>query len=96
METTNRVNVLAENSGSLDVVGQSEELAKGERITVNMCVVSSNYASVGEFPALLLPVGAQQLGQENGGLVVGYGRNLCSGGLPLQTKITRAQAGRSR
>ena len=33
METTNRVNVLAENSGSLDVVGQSEELAKGERIT---------------------------------------------------------------
>ena len=34
---------------------------KGERITVNMCVVSSNYASVGEFPALLLPVGANQL-----------------------------------
>jgi uncharacterized secreted protein with C-terminal beta-propeller domain len=32
-ETTNRVNVLQENSGSLDVVGQSEELAKGERIT---------------------------------------------------------------
>ena len=26
-----------------------------------MCVVSSNYASVGEFPALLLPVGARQV-----------------------------------
>jgi MoaA/NifB/PqqE/SkfB family radical SAM enzyme len=34
---------------------------RGERITVNMCVVRSNFASVGEFPALLLPFGAQQL-----------------------------------
>ncbi|MDP3503364.1 MAG: beta-propeller domain-containing protein [Myxococcales bacterium] len=32
-ETVNHVNVLAENNGSLDVVGQSEDLAKGERIT---------------------------------------------------------------
>jgi MoaA/NifB/PqqE/SkfB family radical SAM enzyme len=35
--------------------------ARGERITVNMCVVTSNYESVGAFPALLLPVGAVQL-----------------------------------
>jgi MoaA/NifB/PqqE/SkfB family radical SAM enzyme len=34
---------------------------KGERITVNMCVVSSNYASVPAFPALLLPFGVTQL-----------------------------------
>jgi hypothetical protein len=32
-ETVNHVNVLAENNGSLDVVGQSEDLAKGERVT---------------------------------------------------------------
>ena len=34
---------------------------KGERITINMCVVSSNYESVGEFPALLAPYGVKQL-----------------------------------
>jgi uncharacterized secreted protein with C-terminal beta-propeller domain len=33
METTNSISVLAENNGALDVVGQSEQLAKGERIT---------------------------------------------------------------
>lgn len=32
-ETVSHVNVLSENNGSLDVVGQSEDLAKGERIT---------------------------------------------------------------
>jgi hypothetical protein len=32
-ETVSHVNVLGENSGSLDVVGRSEDLAKGERIT---------------------------------------------------------------
>ncbi len=32
-----------------------------ERITVNMCVVRSNYASVAAFPALLLPFGVTQL-----------------------------------
>lgn len=49
--------------GSFDRIQRTLELLqkKGERITVNMCVVSSNYASVGEFPALILPVGAQQL-----------------------------------
>jgi MoaA/NifB/PqqE/SkfB family radical SAM enzyme len=34
---------------------------RGERITVNMCVVESNYASVPAFPALLLPFGVTQL-----------------------------------
>ncbi len=34
---------------------------RGQRITVNMCVVQSNYASVADFPALLLPYGASQL-----------------------------------
>jgi MoaA/NifB/PqqE/SkfB family radical SAM enzyme len=34
---------------------------KGERVTVNMCVVQSNYASVSELPALLLPFGVTQL-----------------------------------
>jgi MoaA/NifB/PqqE/SkfB family radical SAM enzyme len=34
---------------------------KGERITVNMCVVSSNYESVDAFPALLAPFGVRQL-----------------------------------
>ncbi len=33
METVNHVTVLGENAGSLDVVGQSEDLATGERIT---------------------------------------------------------------
>ncbi len=35
--------------------------ARGERVTVNMCVVRSNYASVSAFPALLLPFGVTQL-----------------------------------
>lgn len=34
---------------------------RGQRITVNMCVVRSNYESVTEFPALLLPFGVRQL-----------------------------------
>lgn len=34
---------------------------RGQRITVNMCVVRSNYESVPEFPALLLPFGVRQL-----------------------------------
>ena len=49
--------------GSFDRIVQSmEHLArKGQRLTVNMCVVQSNFASVGEFPALLREYGAQQL-----------------------------------
>ena len=35
--------------------------ARGERVTVNMCVVRSNYESVPAFPALLLPFGVTQL-----------------------------------
>ncbi len=35
--------------------------ARGERTTVNMCVVRSNYESVGAFPSLLLPHGVTQL-----------------------------------
>jgi MoaA/NifB/PqqE/SkfB family radical SAM enzyme len=34
---------------------------RGERISVNMCVVSSNWADVAEFPALLVPFGVEQL-----------------------------------
>ena len=34
---------------------------RGERITVNMCVVQSNYESVDRFPELLQPYGVQQL-----------------------------------
>lgn len=34
---------------------------RAQRITVNMCVVRSNYASVPAFPALLLPFGVRQL-----------------------------------
>jgi MoaA/NifB/PqqE/SkfB family radical SAM enzyme len=34
---------------------------RGQRVTVNMCVVQSNYASVSAFPALLLPFGVRQL-----------------------------------
>lgn len=34
---------------------------RAQRITVNMCVVRSNFASVAEFPALLLPFGVEQL-----------------------------------
>lgn len=35
--------------------------ARGQRITVNMCVVRSNYESVPAFPELLLPQGVVQL-----------------------------------
>ncbi len=35
--------------------------ARGERITVNMCVVGSNFASVDEFPALVSRFGVKQL-----------------------------------
>ncbi len=35
--------------------------ARGERITVNMCVVGSNDEDVDRFPALLAPYGVQQL-----------------------------------
>ncbi|MEP7121090.1 MAG: radical SAM protein [Byssovorax sp.] len=34
---------------------------KGEVVTVNMCVVQSNFDSVAAFPALLLPLGVKQL-----------------------------------
>jgi MoaA/NifB/PqqE/SkfB family radical SAM enzyme len=34
---------------------------KGETVTVNMCVVQSNYDSVAAFPELLLPLGVKQL-----------------------------------
>ncbi len=34
---------------------------RGQRITVNMCVVRSNYESVAAFPELVLPYGARQL-----------------------------------
>jgi MoaA/NifB/PqqE/SkfB family radical SAM enzyme len=34
---------------------------RGQRVTVNMCVVRSNYESVADFPALILPYGARQL-----------------------------------
>lgn len=34
---------------------------RGQRVTVNMCVVRSNYASIAEFPALLLRYGVSQL-----------------------------------
>lgn len=34
---------------------------RSQRITINMCVVSSNYESVAEFPQLLLPFGVVQL-----------------------------------
>jgi MoaA/NifB/PqqE/SkfB family radical SAM enzyme len=35
--------------------------ARGERVTVNMCVVAQNHASVAAFPALLVPFGVRQL-----------------------------------
>jgi MoaA/NifB/PqqE/SkfB family radical SAM enzyme len=34
---------------------------RNQRVTVNMCVVTSNYESVAAFPGLLLPFGVQQL-----------------------------------
>ena len=49
--------------GSFDrIVKTMEHLrARGQRITVNMCVVRSNYESVAHFPELLLPFGVEQL-----------------------------------
>ena len=44
------------------IVRTLEHLAeRGERITVNMCVVTSNYEDVDRFPELLMAHGAQQL-----------------------------------
>jgi len=49
--------------GSFDRILRTMEAlrAKGEKITVNMCVVASNYDSASAFPALLLRIGATQL-----------------------------------
>jgi MoaA/NifB/PqqE/SkfB family radical SAM enzyme len=49
--------------GSFDRLHQSLKNARlrGQRITVNMCVVRSNYESVADFPSLLLPFDAKQL-----------------------------------
>jgi MoaA/NifB/PqqE/SkfB family radical SAM enzyme len=49
--------------GSFARIARTMEILhrKGERITVNMCVVSSNHASVSAFPDLLLPLGVEQL-----------------------------------
>ncbi len=49
--------------GSFDRIVRSLEnlAARGQRITVNMCVVSSNFADVDRFPALLEPYGVTQL-----------------------------------
>jgi MoaA/NifB/PqqE/SkfB family radical SAM enzyme len=49
--------------GSFDRILRTMETLKrkGERLTVNMCVVTSNYASVSAFPALLQPYGVSQL-----------------------------------
>ena len=49
--------------GSFDRIVRTMEglRARGERITVNMCVVQSNHDSVDAFPSLLLPFGATQL-----------------------------------
>ena len=49
--------------GSFDRIVRSMQhlCERGQRLTVNMCVVQSNYESVAEFPELLLPVGATQL-----------------------------------
>jgi MoaA/NifB/PqqE/SkfB family radical SAM enzyme len=49
--------------GSFERIAESMRLLadRGQRITVNMCVVQSNFESVGEFPELLLPFGVSQL-----------------------------------
>lgn len=49
--------------GSFDRLVQSMRniRARGKRLSVNMCVVQSNYASVEAFPELLLPYGVWQL-----------------------------------
>lgn len=56
-ETTTR------KPGSFDRIVRSmgHVAARGVPITVNLCVVASNYESVDAFPALLLPFGARQL-----------------------------------
>lgn len=59
----------AAHDGTTKKLGSFERLretlanlqARGQRITVNMCVVRSNYESVAAFPALLLPYGVSQL-----------------------------------
>jgi len=43
----------------VDTLGHLRE--RGQRITVNMCVVQSNFASVADFPTLLLPYGVSQI-----------------------------------
>ena len=43
METTNRISVTQENNGRLEVVGQSEELAKGERIMSSRFIEDAAY-----------------------------------------------------
>ncbi len=44
------------------IVRSLEHLAaRGERVTVNMCVVRSNFEDVDRFPALLAPYGVRQL-----------------------------------
>lgn len=49
--------------GSFDRIVRTLEIlrARGQRITVNLCVVSSNYESAPAFAALLLPYGVSQL-----------------------------------
>lgn len=49
--------------GSFDRIVRTLEAlhARGERITINMCVVRSNYESVDRFPELLSPYGVRQL-----------------------------------
>src|SRR5690606_5470513 len=49
--------------GSFDRIRRTLEAlhARGERITVNMCVVGSNFASVDRFPELLARYGVRQL-----------------------------------
>lgn len=41
--TTNRLSVLNENSGSLEVIGKSEDVAKGERITSSRLIGDTGY-----------------------------------------------------
>jgi MoaA/NifB/PqqE/SkfB family radical SAM enzyme len=52
-----------QKEGSFDRLVRTMEILrrKGQRVTVNMCVVESNFASVSAFPGLLLPFGVEQL-----------------------------------
>lgn len=43
----------------VDTLGHLRD--RGQRVTVNMCVVASNFESIDAFPALLLPHGVSQL-----------------------------------